>query len=155
MFLAGLNRAVGPMKSLSRQMKNNQRFPQWLLFWAMVAVTLMIGAVAWASGGSGEEGESAYRTLFQADEPLGWLTPRVIVWILAQLHLLFAAFVLAVPMFVVIMEIISITSKDEAKAKQFDGVAYEFTRLLTTAFSITSIVGAIFTFCCVGHRMKG
>ena len=70
--------------------------------------------------------------------------------LLAQLLLLFAAFVLAVPMFVVVIQFTGLISKDEEQAKKYDSLAYEFTKLLTTAFSITSILGAVFTFCLIG-----
>ena len=48
---------------------------------------------------------------------------RVAIWIVAQLHLLFAAFVLAVPIFALIIEFIGYKTKD----KRYDQLAYEFT----------------------------
>jgi cytochrome bd-type quinol oxidase subunit 1 len=117
---------------------------------SLVALGLLLGTTAVAAEADPFGGDVAYRTLFDEDHALGFLNPRVIVWILAQLHLLFAAFVLAVPMFVLAMEIIGYKSADPAKKKQYDNLAYEFARLLSTAFSITSILGAIFTFCCIG-----
>ncbi len=99
-------------------------------------------------------GDVEYRNLFEPGSTLEALNPRVIVWILAQLHLLFAAFVLAVPMFVLIIEIMSVTSKDPEQARKYDGLAYEFCKLMTTAFSTTAILGAIFTFVCIGMYPK-
>lgn len=64
---------------------------------------------------------------------------RIAVWILAQLHLLFAAFVLGVPMFAVITEIVGILSGDE----RYDRLAYEFTKLSTLAFTITAVFGSL------------
>ena len=90
-----------------------------------------------------------YRELFSENSRFGFLTPRIIIWIFAQLHLLFAAFVLAVPMFVLIIEIVGHLSKDPEQSKKYNGLAYEFCRLLTTSFSITSILGAVFTFACL------
>ena len=87
-----------------------------------------------------------YRTMFDPSGPMGWLDPRLIIWITAQLHLLFAAFVLAVPMFVLIIEVMGLLSKEREQAKRYDNLAHEFCRLLTTAFSITAILGAVFTF---------
>ena len=63
---------------------------------------------------------------------------RVAVWILAQLHLFFAAFVLAVPIFAVIIEFIGYFTGE----KRYDKLAYEFTKLLSTAFSFTASLGA-------------
>ncbi len=56
-----------------------------------------------------------------------WVGSRVAVWVLAQLHLLFAAFVLAVPMFAFIIEFIGYCTGD----KRYDKLAYEFTKLLS------------------------
>ena len=113
-------------------------------------VLLAASALAQEAQGDPFGGGVDHRTLFDPEGPMGWLTPRVLVWVLAQLHLLFAAFVLAVPMFVVIIELMGILSKDRDAARRYDAVAHEFCKLLTTAFSITSILGAIFTFCCIG-----
>jgi cytochrome d ubiquinol oxidase subunit I len=67
---------------------------------------------------------------------------RGAVWIAAQIHLLFAAFVLGVPMFAVVAEAIGIFGKDE----RYDKLAKEFTRLLLVAYSATAIWGAVLVF---------
>lgn len=67
---------------------------------------------------------------------------RVAIWVLAQLHLLFAAFVLAVPMFAFIIELIGYYTGD----KRYDKLAYEFTKLLSASFSMTATFGAFLTF---------
>ena len=67
---------------------------------------------------------------------------RVAIWIVAQLHLLFAAFVLAVPIFAVIIEFIGYKTGD----KRYDALAYEFTKLLSVSFSLTATFGAALTF---------
>jgi cytochrome bd-type quinol oxidase subunit 1 len=121
---------------------------------SLAVIGLLVGTTALAGESDPLGGDVAYRTLFEEGDTLGFLNPRVIVWILAQLHLLFAAFVLAVPMFVLLMEVIGFYSKDEEDKKRYDGLAYEFARLMTTAFSITSILGAIFTFVCIGMYPK-
>src|SRR3712207_7700675 len=51
---------------------------------------------------------------------------RGYVWIVAEVHLMFAAFVLGVPMFAVTTELIGIVGKDE----KYDKMSKEFTRLL-------------------------
>ncbi len=70
------------------------------------------------------------------------LDRRGAVWIAAQLHLLFAAFVLGVPMFAVVIEAIGMFGGDE----KYDKLAKEFTRLLLVAYSATAIWGAILVF---------
>jgi cytochrome bd-type quinol oxidase subunit 1 len=67
---------------------------------------------------------------------------RVAIWAVAQLHLLFAAFVLAVPIFALIIEVIGYKSGDV----RYDRLAYEFTKLLSAAFSLTATFGAFLTF---------
>ena len=67
---------------------------------------------------------------------------RVAIWAVAQLHLLFAAFVLAVPIFAFIIEAIGYKTGDP----RYDRLAYEFTKLLSTSFSLTATFGAFLTF---------
>ena len=67
---------------------------------------------------------------------------RAAIWISAEIHLMFAAFVLGVPMFAVVAEAIGIFSKDE----RYDRLSKEFTRLLLIAYSATAIWGAVLTF---------
>lgn len=67
---------------------------------------------------------------------------RTAIWVVAQLHLLFAAFVLAVPLFALIIEFIGFRTKD----KRYDRLAHEFTKLLSVSFSLTGTFGAFLTF---------
>jgi cytochrome d ubiquinol oxidase subunit I len=67
---------------------------------------------------------------------------RVAIWAVAQLHLLFAAFVLAVPMFAFIIEAIGYKTGD----MRYDRLAHEFTKLLSVSFSLTATFGAFLTF---------
>jgi cytochrome bd-type quinol oxidase subunit 1 len=67
---------------------------------------------------------------------------RGAVWIAAEVHLMFAAFVLGVPMFAVITELIGIVIKDE----KYDKLSKEFTRLLVFAYSATALWGGLLLF---------
>src|SRR6266498_804444 len=67
---------------------------------------------------------------------------RTAVWIAAEIHLMFAAFVLGVPMFAVVTELIGIVGKEP----RYDRLSKEFTRLLLVAYSATAIWGAVLTF---------
>jgi cytochrome bd ubiquinol oxidase subunit I len=67
---------------------------------------------------------------------------RVAIWVVAQLHLLFAAFVLAVPIFALILEVIGYKTGD----LRYDRLAHEFTKLLSVSFSLTATFGAFLTF---------
>jgi len=67
---------------------------------------------------------------------------RGAVWIAAEVHLMFAAFVLGVPMFAVVTELIGIVGKDA----RYDKLSKEFTRLLVFAYSATALWGAVLLF---------
>lgn len=67
---------------------------------------------------------------------------RGAVWIAAEVHLMFAAFVLGVPMFAVITELIGIVGKDP----RYDKLSKEFTRLLVFAYSATALWGGLLLF---------
>jgi cytochrome d ubiquinol oxidase subunit I len=67
---------------------------------------------------------------------------RVAIWMVAQLHLLFAAFVLAIPIFALIVEAIGYKTGD----RRYDRLAHEFTKLLSVSFSLTATFGAALAF---------
>jgi cytochrome d ubiquinol oxidase subunit I len=102
-----------------------------------VAALLLLGAVAGAPLFA-QEAAGAAREYGHFPVVGG----RVAVWVAAQVHLMFAAFVLGVPMFAVVMEAIGIFSKDE----KYDRLSKEFTRLLLIAYSATAIWGAVLVF---------
>lgn len=62
---------------------------------------------------------------------------RTTVWVIAELHLMFAAFVLGVPIFAVITELVGKITGD----KKYDDLAKEFTRLLAMAYTLTAVLG--------------
>jgi cytochrome bd-type quinol oxidase subunit 1 len=70
------------------------------------------------------------------------LDSRKLIWFLAQMHLFFGAFVLGVPLFAVIIEIIGWRKGDE----RFDKLAYEFTSLLSVAYATTAALGGLLAF---------
>ena len=116
-----------------------------------LVVALLFGALAAPAAAQGPDPygrDTDYRPLMSSGDN-EWLNPRNAIWILAQLHLLFGAFVLAVPMFVVIIEFIGHRSKDREQGARYDALAHEFTRFMAIAFSFTAIVGAVFTMCCL------
>ena len=71
---------------------------------------------------------------------------RVAVWVIAQLHLMFGAFVVGVPLFILIIEIMGAATKSQ----RYDDLAHEFTRLLSVAFSTTATFGGILVFFLIG-----
>ena len=81
------------------------------------------------------EGPVDYRSFFG-------LNPRILVWIIAELHLMFGAFVLGVPMFAVVMEMIYAKTRDE----KLDNLAHEMAKLLSAAFATTAALGGLLAF---------
>jgi cytochrome bd-type quinol oxidase subunit 1 len=82
--------------------------------------------------------------------PFPLLGGRLALWAAAQLHLNFAAFILGVPLFALIVEAIGWRTKDP----RYDRMAREFTKLTFAAFSTTAILGALLTFLLVGLYPK-
>jgi hypothetical protein len=71
---------------------------------------------------------------------------RIAIWGIAQLHLMFGAFVVGVPLFILIIEIMGAATKSQ----RYDDLAHEFTRLLSVAFSTTATFGGILVFFLIG-----
>ena len=144
----------------------------WILLGPVTAVAMFAGAVMMASWLMSSEYNEPYRaptaTVDQTPRAAGvadeeaaaarqlQATPyveaeyrtfpvvgsRVAIWAIAQLHLLFAAFVLAVPIFAIVMEGIGYKTGD----RRYDRLAHEFTKLLSVSFSLTATFGACLTF---------
>ncbi len=71
-----------------------------------------------------------------------YIGSRNAVWIIAQVHLLFAGFVLGVPIFAFLCELIGYLTGEQ----RYDKLAKEFTKLLTSAFGTTATFGGILVF---------
>ncbi|WP_447973394.1 cytochrome ubiquinol oxidase subunit I [Nitrospira sp. Kam-Ns4a] len=71
---------------------------------------------------------------------------RVLLWFANQQHLYYGSFVLAVPIFCMIIEFMGVVSKDKAMAKKYDQLAYDFVKISLTAYSLTAILGGILIF---------
>ncbi|MDP7652802.1 MAG: cytochrome ubiquinol oxidase subunit I [Rhodospirillales bacterium] len=97
-------------------------------------VLMMLGLVVAANPALALE-ENVYRQFLGIDS-------RRLVWFLAQMHLFFGAFVLGVPLFAVIIEIVGWNNKDP----KFDKLAYEFTSLLSVAYATTAALGGLLAF---------
>jgi hypothetical protein len=71
---------------------------------------------------------------------------RVLLWFANQQHLYYGSFVLAVPIFCMIIEFMGVVTKDRAMAKKYDQLAYDFVKISLTAYSLTAILGGILIF---------
>ncbi|TKS57838.1 MAG: conserved membrane hypothetical protein, Cytochrome bd-type quinol oxidase subunit 1-like [Nitrospira sp.] len=106
----------------------------WLTGLLLVAGCLALPSVGMAAAGAAA-GPTEYR-----DIP--YIGSRNLVWIVAQVHLILGGFVLGVPIFAWICEIIGVRTKDP----RYERMAKEFTNLLTAAFEITAMLGATLLF---------
>jgi len=75
---------------------------------------------------------------------------RLAVWAVAQLHLNFAAFILGVPIFAVIIEIVGWRTGEQ----RYDWLSHELVKLTFAAFSTTALLGALLLFLFVGYYPK-
>jgi cytochrome bd-type quinol oxidase subunit 1 len=101
---------------------------------------LLLALPAWAQ----EAGKEATYRAF----PL--IGSRLAVWAVAQLHLNFAAFILGVPIFAVIIEIMGWRTGE----RRYDWLSHEFVKLTFAAFSTTALLGALLLFLFVGYYPK-
>lgn len=98
-----------------------------LVMFALVAV---MGGVAYAQAPSAPPVEFPYTG------------NRTAVWIVAQLHILFAGFILGAPIFVVISEWLGYRKQDP----RYDRLAKEVTKVTVILYSMTALTGGLFIF---------
>jgi cytochrome bd ubiquinol oxidase subunit I len=67
---------------------------------------------------------------------------RTAVWIVAQLHILFAGFILGAPIFIVISEWLGYRKQDP----RYDRLAKEVTKVTVILYSMTALTGGLFIF---------
>lgn len=73
---------------------------------------------------------------------------RMLLWMANQQHLYFGSFVLAVPIFCMVIEFIGIRTRDEdpVMAGKYDKLAHDLMKISLTAYSWTAILGGILLF---------
>ena len=108
------------------------RFPQPNKQWLTVLALLFLFL---ASAPAHAQEANEYRQFLDLDS-------RKLIWFLAQMKLFFAAFVLGVPLFAVVIEIVGWRNRDA----KFDNLAYEFTSLLSVAYATTAALGGLLAF---------
>ena len=105
---------------------------------------------------AGEEAEEAVEEAPQVEEKdyrtIMGISSRKLVWIIAQLHLMFGAFVLAVPMFALAIEFVALkkAKTDPIEAARYDKLGKEFAKLLSAAFATTAALGGLLAFALLG-----
>jgi len=114
-----------------------------ILQWAVFIAFLVFPYFAFAGGAATEAMSVEYR-----DIP--GIGSRNLIWVIAQQHLLLAGFVLGVPIFAWVCEIVGWKTKEP----RYDKLAKEFTKLLTSAYATTALFGGILLFMLVGLYPK-
>lgn len=111
--------------------KGNTSTPRWLFILLMTVVSGLFAAASPALGQTTE-------ILRPSEFP--YLGNRVAVWVVAQLHILFAAFILGAPIFVVISEWLGVRQNDP----RYDRLAKEVTKVTAILYSMTALTGGFF-----------
>ena len=108
----------------------------------LVPVLLVAAAVACLAtpGWAQEQKEAAYRAF-------PYVGSRLAIWVIAQIHLNFAAFILGVPIFAVIIEFMGWRiGMDREEGRRYDWLSHELVKLTFTAFSTTALLGGLLLF---------
>ncbi len=114
---------------------------------SLVAACLMAaGVLALPSLGLAEDATAPMR----AYRDIPGIGSRNIIWVIAQLHLLLAGFVLGVPIFAWLCEIVGWKTGE----KRYDKLAKEFTKLLTSSYATTALFGGILLFLLIAFYPK-
>ena len=74
---------------------------------------------------------------------LGSIDSRTLVWFVTQQHTYFGGFVLALPLFCVIMEAAGLMVRNRSSAARYDAMARDFLRVGLLALSLTAVVGSV------------
>ncbi len=114
-----------------------------LLKWVSFLAVLLLPALAMAAGAETKAMSVEYR-----DVP--GVGSRNLIWVVAQQHLLLAGFVLGVPIFAWVCELVGWKTKEA----RYDKLAKEFTKLLTSAYATTALFGGILLFLLIGLYPK-
>ncbi|GJL63483.1 MAG: hypothetical protein NPIRA04_21370 [Nitrospirales bacterium] len=81
---------------------------------------------------------------FQSSYPdIRYVNNRVLVWVVAQQHTYFGGFVLALPLFAVLLEFLGLARRDPESARRYDGLAHDIVRVAVVSLSFTALLGAL------------
>ncbi len=111
---------------------------------SLLALAALMPELSWAAESALEAGaglEPAPKP-GRADYPaVAGVSARKSAWFLSQMHLFLAAFVLAVPLFAVIIEFMGAVTRDD----RYDDMAREFMKISMAAYSLTALFGGALT----------
>ncbi len=126
----------------SSQIRLLEKMPS-IFKWVSFLSVLLLPVIAMAAGADTKAMSVEYR-----DVP--GIGARNLVWVVAQQHLLLAGFVLGVPIFGWVCELVGWKTKEA----RYDKLAKEFTKLLTSAYATTALFGGILLFLLIGLYPK-
>lgn len=115
---------------------------------SLLGIGLVLGFLALPYVGWAQDAATQAMSVEYRDIP--GIGSRNLVWVIAQQHLLLAGFVLGVPIFAWVCEIVGWKTKEA----RYDKLAKEFTKLLTSAYATTALFGGILLFLLVGLYPK-
>ncbi len=78
------------------------------------------------------------------------INDRLVLWVASELHLLFAAFVLGAPIFIVVCEYLGLKTRDQ----RYERLAKETMKIVAIAYSLTALFGGAMTFVLVGKYQE-
>lgn len=68
---------------------------------------------------------------------------RLLVWFVTQQHTYFGGFVLALPIFCVLLEFMGLSTRKPPLALRYDGLAHDLAKVAVLAMSMTAVVGSL------------
>lgn len=74
---------------------------------------------------------------------VGSLDSRLLMWFIIQQHTYFGGFVLALPVFCVLLEFLGLVARNPAMALRYDGLAQDLLKVALLALSVTAAVGSL------------
>ncbi len=73
----------------------------------------------------------------------GSMDSRLLVWFVTQQHTYFGGFVLALPIFSVLLEFLGLMTRNPALALRYDGLARDLLKVALLSVSVTAVVGSL------------
>lgn len=71
------------------------------------------------------------------------LDNRIFIWVVTQQHTYFGGFVLALPLFAFLLEVLGVSRRDPQAAKRYDGLGRDILRVGVLALSVTALLGSV------------
>ena len=129
------------------------------LFFSLLVLLLLLVGFSWATEPvphvMAQEGQDIFYQVpgvidgpAAAESPRSYSTipfvnNRLVVWFVTQQHTYFGGFVLALPLFSLLLEFLGVTRKQEMARQQFDGLAHDILRVGLLSLSITAVLGSV------------